>query len=124
MYERALVISASGWGLIYFFPPGCGDRRGETNQWRLVGILISLNLPNEGDRAERRWHLWELGATSQETKENQGGVVSRGAVAVKYPGARVTVPDLNMHHQIKHALLGAWDAANKHPNMHTHIPNA
>lgn len=60
----------------------------------------------------------------KQKRETQGGVVSRGAVAVKYPGARVTVPDLNMHHQIKHALLGAWDAANKHPNMHTHIPNA
>lgn len=63
-----MVIRASGWGLIFFsfHTRVWGSWRREkavriNGGCSLVwaGILISLDLPRQGDRGNRRWQLWE-----------------------------------------------------------------
>jgi len=45
-----------------FFLQGVGimeERESRENQWRLAGILITLNLFSQGERMVQIWHLWE-----------------------------------------------------------------
>lgn len=112
--SKSPVISAGGWGLMFFCTRVWGSLRrekaGRINggcSLVLAGISISLDHPRRGDRGEQRRRLWEHKRRRQETKESES---ERNRARVARPQTALTVPDLNIQHQIKHPPLRPWVA--------------
>lgn len=89
----------------------------------VAGILISLDLLRQGGRGEQKWRLWEHREQEKRTGNKRERIreKEREGVRVARPRATLTVPDLNMQHQIKHPLMRPWVAVSGYGMQLVHM---
>lgn len=89
----------------------------------LAGILISQDLPRQGIESSRDGSYGNTESRRRGQRRENQAEREREGVRVARPGATLTVPDLNMQHQIKHPLMRSWVTVSSYrmQQIHTHI---
>ncbi len=93
----------------------------------VAGILISLDLPRQGDRGEQRWRLWEHRERGNKTgnkrerireKEREGGEGRTPTGYAHCARSKYAAPNKTSSHETMGGY--GWDATNTHASMRTH----
>jgi len=105
------VIAVSGFMLVYYSSPGCGERRAHAHVLILIGrdVLVRQHADLAGYRGhradDRQWRWTRTCSSSSAFARNWPGKSMRGALAAGYDKAFGTIFDSNLTTLISSVIL-------------------